>query len=278
VSSVRADLVAKSSRQRIDVLLVDRNLAPTRAKAQALILAGHVTCAGNRIDKPGHLVDIEADLTVRPARQWVGRGAQKLAPVLQAFGLDPSGLRILDVGASTGGFTQLLLERGAAEVIALDVGRNQIDWLLRSDSRVHVIEGCNARHLTPDDLPFVPDWAVIDVSFISLEKVLQPVAANVTAGGTIVALVKPQFEVGKEHVGRKGLVRDPELHRQVLQRIVRFAHRSGWSVRNVSPAGLRGAEGNQEYFVHVVVSDDSAESTQWPAWIESAIEAGGVAS
>ena len=170
--------MAKTPRIRIDVLLVKRGHAPTRTKAQALVLAGNVSCGCNRIDKPGQLVDREIELRVRPGRRWVGRGAQKLAPALDAFKLDPSGLRVLDVGASTGGFTQLLLERGAVEVIALDVGRNQIDWRLRSDARVRVMEGVNARSLVPADLAFVPDWAVMDVSFISLEKVLQPVASK----------------------------------------------------------------------------------------------------
>jgi 23S rRNA (cytidine1920-2'-O)/16S rRNA (cytidine1409-2'-O)-methyltransferase len=276
--NARADAVGRHARERIDVLLVDRGLAPNRSKAQASVLAGDVTCAGNRIDKPGQLVDRAAELSVRPGRRWVGRGAQKIAPALDAFGLDPNALRILDVGASTGGFTQLLLERGATEVIALDVGRNQIDWLLRSDTRVHVLEGLNARHLVAADLPFVPDWAVIDVSFISLEKVLQPVASCVALGGSIVALVKPQFEVGKEQVGRKGLVRDRGMHRQVLERIVRFAHVSGWSVRGVCAAGLPGAAGNQEYFVHTVVAAGSAPVAVWQAWIDAAIEAGEVVS
>ncbi len=264
----------KPVRERIDVLLVDRGLAPTRSKAQALVLAGDVSCGGNRIDKPGKLVDCEAELQVRPGRRWVGRGARKIGPALVAFGLDPSGLRVLDVGASTGGFTQLLLERGAIEVIALDVGHNQIDWRLRSDPRVRVLEGVNARHLVRDRLPFVPDWAVIDVSFISLEKVLQPVASCVAEGGTIVALVKPQFEVGKGQVGPKGLVRDRKLHRQVLERIVRFAQRSGWSVEGVCAAGLPGAQGNQEYFVHAALRTGSVAGSNWQTWIDDAIDAG----
>ena len=276
--NARAEPMPKSARERIDVLLVDRGLASTRSKAQALVLAGDVSCRGNRIDKPGQLVDREAELSVRPGRRWVGRGARKIAPALEGFGLDPSGLRLLDVGASTGGFTQLLLERGAAAVIALDVGRNQLDWRLRSDARVHVLEGVNARHIVPDDLPFVPAWAVIDVSFISLEKVLQPVAACVALGGSIVALVKPQFEVEKGRVGRKGLVRDRALHRQVLERIVRLAHRSGWSVEGVCAAGLPGAAGNQEYFVHLVVESGSVAASNWQAWIDDAIDDGRIVS
>ncbi len=253
-------------------MLVERGLAATRSKAQALILAGDVFAGGNRLDKPGQLVDANADLSVRPGRAWVGRGAEKLAPALDVFELDPAGLGVLDVGASTGGFTQLLLERGAREVIALDVGRNQLDWRLRRDSRVRVLEGVNARHLDPEDLPFVPDWAVVDVSFISLEKVLHPVVACVGAGGSIVALVKPQFEVGKEHVGRKGLVRDLALHRDVLCRIARFVERGDWTIRGICPAGLRGAQGNQEYFMHI--GKASGRDAAWSSWVETAIAAG----
>ena len=245
--------MGREARERIDVLLVERGLASSRAKAQALVLAGDVRSAGTRLDKPGQRIARDADLVVRPARRWVGRGALKIKPALAAFELDPTGLVVLDVGASTGGFTQLLLESGAAAVIALDVGRNQLDWSLRSDPRVHVLDGTNARYLTPDRLPAIPDWAVIDVSFISLERVLAPVAACLAKGGTIVALVKPQFEVGKGQVGRGGLVRDRDLHREVLQRLAGLARKNGWSCVGVCPAGLRGAGGNQEYFIHLAL-------------------------
>ena len=241
----------EAGRERIDVLLVERGLAETRAKAQALILAGDVSSDGMRIDKPGQRLPRDAEVAVRPARRWVGRGAEKIAPALETFGLHPSGKMILDVGSSTGGFTQLVLERGARAVIAVDVGRNQLDWRLRNDPRVHVMEGVNARYLAPGQLPAVPDWAVIDVSFISLELVLPPVADCLCEGGTIVALVKPQFEVGKGQVGRGGLVKDPALHRDVLTRLARFAEGRGWACRDVCPAGLRGATGNQEYFLHM---------------------------
>jgi len=270
--------VSKPARERIDVLLVDRGLAPTRSKARALILAGDVSSRGNRIDKPGQLVDREAEVNVKAGRRWVGRGADKLAPALLEFALDPGELRLLDVGASTGGFTQLLLAHGAAEVVALDVGHNQLDWRLRSDPRVHVLERVNARDLRPEDLPFVPDWAVIDVSFISLEKVLHPVAACVAAGGSIVALVKPQFEVGKGQVGRKGLVLGAELHRRVLTRIAAFAQRAGWPVAGVCPAGLPGATGNQEYFIHLVVGGAVDPAADWSQRIAAAIQAGGAVS
>jgi 23S rRNA (cytidine1920-2'-O)/16S rRNA (cytidine1409-2'-O)-methyltransferase len=246
--------VPARDRERIDVLLVERGLAETRAKAQAMVLAGEVSSAGTRIDKPGRQLPRDAEIEVKPRRRWVGRGAEKIGPALDAFGLNPSGLRVLDVGASTGGFTQLVLERGAAEVLALDVGRGQLDWRLRSDPRVRVLEGINARHLTPDLLPDVPDWAVVDVSFISLELVLPPVAACLGREGTIVALVKPQFEVGKGQVGKGGIVRDRALHDAVLERLTDFVQTRGWRCLGVCPAGLPGAGGNQEYFIHVAVA------------------------
>lgn len=267
--------MAARDRERIDVLLVDRGLAPTRAKAQALILAGAVSCEGARVDKPGQQVSRASELSVRPGRRWVGRGAEKIGPALDTFGLDPDGRRVLDVGASTGGFTQLLLERGAAGVVALDVGRNQLDWRLRSDPRVHVIEGFNARELTPADLPFTPDWAVLDVSFISLEKVLQPVAACVAAGGSMVALVKPQFEVGKELVGRKGLVRDTSLHRDVLLRLIDFVHDGVARVAAVCPSPITGAEGNQEYFLHLRLEDPGSSDRDWEERVDAVIVAAG---
>lgn len=264
-------------RERIDVLLVERGLATSRSKAQALVLAGDVTSAGQRIDKPGRLVPRDANLVVKPRRRWVGRGALKLAPALDAFRLDPADRRILDVGSSTGGFTELLLDRGAREVVALDVGRNQLDWSVRSDPRVHVLEGVNARYLTADQLPFVPDWAVADVSFISLQRVLPPVAACLAAGGTIVALVKPQFEVGKHQVGRGGLVRDPSLHGEVLRRLTAFAHTARWSCRGICPAGLRGAEGNQEYFLHLSLTPGDGDTDKIEAWIDAALRSAGEA-
>lgn len=239
-------------RQRVDVLLVERGIAPTRERAQALVLAGLVSSNSTTIQKPGQRIPLEAPLEVAPARRWVGRGAGKLEPALLALGVDPAGRDALDVGASTGGFTQVLLDRGARRVLALDVGRGQLDWSLRSDPRVAVLDGVNARHLKPDDLPFPPSLAVIDVSFISLELVLPPVAACCAgAEGEVVALVKPQFEVGRGKVGRGGVVRDPALHAEVLARIVAFAASRGLGVSGVVASALRGAEGNVEFFVHV---------------------------
>lgn len=243
---------SRTPKERLDLTLVARGLAPTRSKAQALILAGRVRCDGARLDKPGTRVAADAEIAISPGPRYVGRGGFKLAGALAALGVRVRDREALDVGASTGGFTQVLLEAGAARVIALDVGRGQLDWRLRQDSRVHVIEGVNARHLEPALLPFVPSIAVIDVSFISLELVLPPVVGCLPPAGEVLALVKPQFEVGREEVERGGLVRDPRRHARVLRRIARAAGDCGCGPIGVCASPLRGAEGNQEYFLHLV--------------------------
>jgi 23S rRNA (cytidine1920-2'-O)/16S rRNA (cytidine1409-2'-O)-methyltransferase len=239
------------SRERLDRILVSRGLAPTRARAQALILAGRVRSGERRLDKPGTRYPVDLELSVEPGRRYVGRGAHKLVAALQEFDLDPSGRDALDVGASTGGFTQVLLEAGARRVIALDVGRGQLDWSLRNDPRVHPLEGVNARYLRAEDLPFAPSVATIDVSFISLELVLPAVASCLVGDANIVALIKPQFEVGRGQVGRGGIVRDPDLHRQVLERSVRFAGSREWGVAALGASPIHGADGNREFLIHI---------------------------
>ena len=238
-------------RQRLDLLLVERQLVPTRTKAQALILAGRVFSGPERLDKPGTRLDRQAPLEVREGKRFVSRGGLKLDDAVEAMGVAVTGVDALDVGASTGGFTDVLLRRGASRVIALDVGRGQLDWTLRNDSRVHVVEGLNARHLEPTLLPFLPAIAVVDVSFITLKLVLPAVAKCLAADGEIIALLKPQFEVGREKVGRGGIVRDPELHRQVLAEISGFSAARGWGVAAVRASAIRGAEGNREFFLHL---------------------------
>ncbi len=262
------------ARERVDVLLVERGIAPTREKAQAMVLAGRVRSGSERIEKPGRRIARDAGLEVAPARRWVGRGAEKLAPALVALRVDPSGRDALDVGASTGGFTQVLLRAGARRVIALDVGRGQLDWSLRTDPRVAVLEGINARGLFPEDLPFRPSLAVVDVSFISLELVLPAVAACCPGpDGEVVALVKPQFEVGRGKVGRGGIVRDPARHAEVLARIAAFASSRGLGVAGVVASALRGAEGNVEFFVHVRPSAPGLGAADLERRIREALEA-----
>jgi len=256
-----------ASRERLDRLLVERSLAPTRSQAQALILAGRVSSAGVRLDKSGTLLPVDTPLEVAEGRRYVGRGAYKLAGALQRFALAVEGRPCMDVGASTGGFTQVLLENGATEVVALDVGRGQLDWTLRQDPRVHVREGINARYLTAAELPFAPTLAVIDVSFISLRRVLPAVMPLLAGPAEVVALVKPQFEVGKGRVGRGGIVRDPELHREVLIELTGFCSTHGWGPRAMCISELRGADGNREFFLLLQREATTPSATDLSDWI-----------
>lgn len=236
-------------RVRLDVLLVDRGLAETREKAQALILAGEVSIADRPATKPGQLVPADTTVSVRQPLPYVSRGGLKLERALDAFGLDVGGLLMLDVGASTGGFTDCLLKRGARRVYAVDVGYGQLDWRLRRDPRVVVMENTNVRHLTA--LPEVPDAAVADVSFISLTLALPPVVALLKPTGWIIALVKPQFEAGKQQVGKGGVVRNSAVHRAVLLKVFEWAVNTGLSVRGAVPSPIKGPAGNVEFLAYL---------------------------
>jgi 23S rRNA (cytidine1920-2'-O)/16S rRNA (cytidine1409-2'-O)-methyltransferase len=231
--------------------LVERGLAPTRTRAQALVMAGVVLVGERRVEKPSETFSPDAPLRVRgaddPAARYVGRGGLKLEKALREFGIDPGGLDCLDVGASTGGFTDCLLQHGARRVVALDVGHNQIDWRLRTDPRVEVREGVNARHLTPEDFPEKFDLVVMDVSFISATKVLPAVAPLLKDGGRAVVLVKPQFEVGKGEVGKGGIVRDPAQHARVVAEVGAAARALGLAERGVTESPVTGADGNREF-------------------------------
>jgi len=233
-------------KKRLDVLLVERGLAESRAQAQALVLAGRV----RGYDKPGTQVDDAAEVEVERPPPYVSRGGEKLAHALDAFGLDPAGRDCLDVGASTGGFTDVLLQRGAARVIALDVGYGQLHDRLRRDSRVTVLERTNAREL--QELPFAPDLVVGDVSFISLKLALPPALALARAGWEAVVLVKPQFEVGRGEVGKGGVVRDVAMRRRVVREIAVAAVGWGGETVGVVDSGLPGPKGNREVFLHLV--------------------------
>jgi 23S rRNA (cytidine1920-2'-O)/16S rRNA (cytidine1409-2'-O)-methyltransferase len=238
-------------RVRLDQLMLERDLAPSRERARALILAGQVEVDGRVETKAGTAVDVEATVTLRrPDHPYVGRGGLKLAHALDVFGIDVAGRTALDVGASTGGFTDVLLRRGAARVFALDVGHGQLDWRLRTDPRVLVIEGFNARHLAPGDLPDLADLAVIDVSFISLRQILPPVATVLRPSGTVVALVKPQFEAGRSEVG-KGVVRDPVVQSRVVDEVVAAAAAVGLAHVATTESPITGQKGNREFLVHL---------------------------
>jgi 23S rRNA (cytidine1920-2'-O)/16S rRNA (cytidine1409-2'-O)-methyltransferase len=237
-------------RVRLDQLLVERGLAPSRERARALILAGQVTVADRPATKAGTPVDDQAAVALlTPDHPYAGRGGVKLAHALDAFQLDVRGRNCLDIGASTGGFTDVLLQRGAAAVVALDVGHGQLDWKLRNDQRVVVMERFNARHLTLQDLPGPVDLVVIDVSFISLRQILPPVTSVLRAGADVVALVKPQFEAGRAEVN-KGIIRDPAVHARVIEEVVEAARKVGLNRVASTPSPITGQKGNIEFLVH----------------------------
>jgi 23S rRNA (cytidine1920-2'-O)/16S rRNA (cytidine1409-2'-O)-methyltransferase len=254
---------ATSRRTRLDLLLVERGLATTRSRAQALVLAGQVRVGegdGARTDlKAGDLVANDAPVTVREGARWVSRGAHKLIAALDAFAIDPAGLVGLDVGASTGGFTDVLLDRGATRVYALDVGYGQLAERLRQDPRVVSMERRNARTLAPGVLPEPVDLAVVDVSFISLRLVLDPIRSVLRDGrGPIVALVKPQFEAGRAEA-KGGVVRDAAVHRRVIAEIAAAAAELGLGTRAVIASPIQGPEGNREFLVHLQAGPSCAE-------------------
>jgi 23S rRNA (cytidine1920-2'-O)/16S rRNA (cytidine1409-2'-O)-methyltransferase len=235
---------------RIDAVLADRGLFPSRSAAAGAVRAGEVRVGedGPVALRPSQLVEPDAPLIVATGPRFVSRGGIKLENALEALGIDVGGRNCLDVGASTGGFTDCLLQRGAARVIAADVAYGQLDVHLRQDPRVHVIERLNARELEPADLPFVPSLATIDVSFISLTKVLPAVARCLEPGGVVLAMVKPQFELGKERVGR-GVVRNPAGRREAILKVAEAARGLGLPVRGIASSGLPGPKGNRETFV-----------------------------
>jgi 23S rRNA (cytidine1920-2'-O)/16S rRNA (cytidine1409-2'-O)-methyltransferase len=236
------------SRERLDRLLVDRGLCESRERAQRLIRAGRVRVDGQPAPKPGHLVSVEAAITVSEPEPFVSRGGGKLEAALRAWPIDPGGRVAIDVGASTGGFTDCLLQHGACRVYAVDVGRGQLHWSLRNDPRVVVMEGVNARYLEPHQLPEAPSLAVMDVAFISLTRILPSVTPLLTPGADVITLIKPQFEAGRAQVGKGGVVRDPAVRQEVIDRIRAFGTGNlpmEWMDVRESP--VKGPAGNVEY-------------------------------
>lgn len=245
----------KKDTARLDIVVVARGLAPSRERARALILAGHVRVNGVAISKAGAPVAADADVSlIEPDHPYVGRGGVKLAHALDVFGIDVAGRLALDVGASTGGFTDVLLRRGAPRVVALDVGHGQLDWRLRSDPRVIVIERVNARSLTADRLPADArsfDVVTIDVSFISARQVLPAIVPLLRPGADAIVLVKPQFEAGRQEVAKGGLVRDPAVHARVVQEVSAAANALGLTRIAVAESPITGVEGNREFLLHL---------------------------
>jgi 23S rRNA (cytidine1920-2'-O)/16S rRNA (cytidine1409-2'-O)-methyltransferase len=241
-------------RERIDKLLVERGLAESRTKAQAMVMAGVVLVDEQRVEKPSEQISSDSQIRIKhaddPTSRYVGRGGLKLEAALNAFKLDVRGSVCLDVGASTGGFTDCLLQNGAAKVFAIDVGHNQIDWRLRNDPRVEVREGVNARYLMPEDFSINFDLVVIDVSFISVTKVLPAIVSLFKPNGSLVVLIKPQFEVGRGEVGSGGIVRDQEKRIRAVANVNEFAATLGLQNDGTIESPVTGAEGNIEYLVH----------------------------
>jgi 23S rRNA (cytidine1920-2'-O)/16S rRNA (cytidine1409-2'-O)-methyltransferase len=252
-------------RKRLDVLLVERGLADTRAQAQALVMAGLVP--GHA--KPGEQVDEAAPLEVERPLPYVSRGGQKLEHALDVFGIDVAGLDCLDVGASTGGFADCLLQRGAARVIALDVGHGQLHPKLRDDPRVTVLERVNVRRL--EELPFAPELITCDVSFISVRVALPPALGLATAGWEALVLVKPQFEAGRTEVGKGGVVRDPDVWRRVLHDVAEAALAWDAEPAGVADSGLPGPKGNREFFLHLRHRPGASLPRDFPGWIDEAV-------
>ena len=237
-------------KERLDVLLVKRGLAPSREKARAVIMSGIVYVDGQKEDKAGSAFAESALIEVRGSvLRYVSRGGLKLEKAMTHFGVQPEGKVCMDVGASTGGFTDCMLQNGAVKVYSVDVGRGQLAWKLRSDPRVVCMEKTNIRYVTPGDIGEAVDLASIDVSFISLTKVLGPVKEILKAGGFVVALIKPQFEAGREKVGKKGVVREKSTHLEVIRKVIAYAQEIGFLIRNLEFSPIKGPEGNIEYLL-----------------------------
>lgn len=261
-------------KERLDVLLVKKGLAPSREKAKAVIMAGSVYVDGQKEDKAGSVFDEEsAQIEVRGhALPYVSRGGLKLEKALKVFPITLTDKICMDIGASTGGFTDCMLQNGAAKVYSVDVGYGQLDWKLRQDDRVVCMEKTNFRYMTPEDIPDVLDFASVDVSFISLDKILTPAYALLKEQGEMVALIKPQFEAGREKVGKKGVVRDPKVHEEVISRIVRHADEVSFEVLDLSYSPIRGPEGNIEYLIHLKKNPERTVYPDIPAVFKNKIK------
>lgn len=253
-----------NNKERLDALLVNRGMFESRAKAQAAIMAGQVLVNEQKIDKPG--TQVKPEVTIRllgNQLRYVSRGGLKLEKALQIFPISVEGKVVADVGASTGGFTDCALQNGAAKVYALDVGYGQLAWKLRSDERVINMERTNVRYLEAKDLPEQVDVVTIDVAFISLDKILPAVHRILKPTGFVVALIKPQFEAGKENVGKKGVVREASVHMDVIRNVIAFAKGEGFGIAGLDFSPIKGPEGNIEYLLHLTLGDDDAISDEY---------------
>ena len=249
-------------KDRLDVLLVSQGLAASREKAKAIIMSGNVLVNGQREDKAGTMIDVKAEITVKGGQlKYVSRGGLKLEKAMSHFDLTLEGRVCMDVGASTGGFTDCILQNGAVKVYSVDVGHGQLDWKLRNDPRVVCMEKTNIRYVTPEQIEEPAAFVSIDVSFISLTKVLPPVRELMTEDGEIVCLIKPQFEAGREKVGKKGVVRDPKVHEEVIEKVIDFAATVGLESRELEFSPIKGPEGNIEYLLYLHKPEQASEET-----------------
>ena len=258
-------------KERLDILLVKQNLAPSREKAKAMIMAGNVLVDGQREDKAGSMFPETVKLTVKGnTLPYVSRGGLKLEKAMTHFGLELAGKICMDVGASTGGFTDCMLQNGAVKVYAVDVGHGQLDWKLRNDPRVVCMERTNIRYVDPSQLQELVGFVSIDVSFISLTKVLPPVRELMEDGAQMVCLIKPQFEAGREKVGKKGVVRDPAVHREVIEKVVDFARSMSFGILHLEYSPIKGPEGNIEYLLHLRKQEERQGEVDISAVVEAA--------
>ncbi len=263
-------------KERLDVLLVKRNLAASREKAKAIIMSGNVFVEGQKEDKAGTTFPEEVSIEIKGhTLPYVSRGGLKLEKAIKNFDVSVEGKVCTDVGSSTGGFTDCMLQNGAVKVFAIDVGRGQLDWKLRQDPRVVCMEKTNIRYVTPEDIGEPIDFSSIDVSFISLTKVLLPIRNYLTEKGQIVALIKPQFEAGREKVGKKGVVREKSTHIEVIQKVIDYAMSIGFAILNLEFSPIRGPEGNIEYLVHLEkceATDQIAPEIQVESTVDAAFD------
>ena len=258
-----------ADKKRLDVLLVERGFFETRQKAQAVIMAGQVFVNGQRVDKAGAAMAPDVAIEVKgQSLPFVSRGGLKLEKALDYFGIDLTGVVAIDAGASTGGFTDCMLKRGATKVYAVDVGYGQLAWSLRSDPRVVSMERTNVRYLTKEQIPESLDFGTVDVSFISLNLILPALRPLLREEGQVVCLVKPQFEAGREKIGKKGVVRDPEVHLEVLEQFLRHAEESGFFVKDMTYSPVRGPEGNIEYLGHLMIRQQAPYRGDLKALVE----------
>ena len=259
-------------KERLDVLMVQRQLAPSREKAKAMIMAGSVLVNGEREDKAGTMFQDTVEITIKGnTLKYVSRGGLKLEKAMSHFDITLDGKVCMDVGASTGGFTDCMLQNGAVKVYSVDVGYGQLDWKLRQDERVVCMEKTNIRYVTPEDIQELAEFASIDVSFISLTKVLLPVRNLLTEGGQIACLIKPQFEAGREKVGKKGVVRDPAVHEEVIERVTAYAQSISFETLALEFSPIKGPEGNIEYLLHLKKAEEGTICEAMPFDIKAVV-------